>query len=408
MRSSWTACFELRSRALVSLSVLLIFLISILTLPHQTHAVNEDSIAYEDHNHPQILDLSQVLDQTQEVENYEPDFLGVDRSIIGRAEENDQALANNAPGQLNIEQGGNQFWTFPKEALFGPVSPSTPGLPPPFQAQNSSLNQQSSNERTLYISFNTCLQPTPKASNSKVPPEQLKLYVSTNPGNKNPNSTGGAYAVPIDEGFGSYDINVTNDVFFGISAPNNDGFSGVYNYQLTASIDGPYASYYDSTNVSFIDSDTSSALLYTNNLTSDNSSHPGFTTWMNAPPPFTIFIQNKDNPSLTGLNKSMCALQDFADVQGPAAISTSMTLAGDGTPKQQLHVRTLNASSSYNAILAVVGNSTKSGNGVMGGGGIVWDTISFKTKSGMMMSPLSKFSAEKSYAQMEIAHCSTI
>ena len=388
MRSLWIARSELRPVAFSPTSFFLAYLISTLLLSLQTFAANGDSIAQEDHNHPRILDQSLAFGQRSDLDSYEPEFLGIDRSIIGRAGEVDQALANNVPGQLNIEQGDNQFWTFPKQALLGPKAPPPPGLPSPLRGQLSPPNPDSSDERILYISLTTCLQPNPKTSDTKNPPDQLKLYVSIDSNNRQPGPQNDARPVSVDEGFGSLNISVKDDVFFGISAPQNDGFDGIYNYQLTASIDGFYASYYNQPNVVYIDSDRSSALLYTKNLTSDNSSNPEFGKWVNGPNRFNIFVQNQDNPAILGLQRSACALKDLADVRDSTAIDTGITLAGDGFPKQQFHVRTLNASSSYYAITAIIGNSTDSGSGIVGGGGTVWNSSSFTTKSSTLDFPL--------------------
>lgn len=394
MRSFWIACSHIRPLVLLSVSSYLVPLIPIVLHPHIIHAARGDAITHGDHNHPRILDPLQALDLRTDAGFYEPNFLGLDRSIIGRAEVDDQALANNAPGQLNIEEGDSQFWTFPKQALFGPKSPRTPGLPSPLQGQQTTQTPNSSDERILYISLTTCLQPNPKSPNTKGPPKQLELYVSTDSGNKKPSRAKNDHNVTVDEGFGWLNLSVKDDVYFGVSALENDDFAGVYNYQLTASIDGFYASYYDETNLYFIDSDTSSALLYTNATFNNNASLPEFHEWMNGPPRFSIFVQNQDNPSILGMQKSICALQDFADVRTATAFDTGMTLAGDSNPKQQFYVRTLNASSSYYAIAAVIGNSTKSGNGIVGGGGMVWNSSSLKTKSSMFPYPESRASID--------------
>lgn len=392
MRSFWIARCKLQLPALFPASWFLAYLIPILLLVNPTFAADGDSIAQEDHNHPRMLQDPLASDLRTDSESYEPDFIGVDRSIIGRAEENDRALANNAPGQLNIEQGKNHFWTFPRQALFGPKSPPTPGVPSTLLGQSPAPNPDSSNERILYISLNTCLQPTPKDSDYKGAPDQLKLFVSTDSNNKQPSLANKNHAVPVDGGFGWLNISVKDDVYFGVSAPDNNDYTGVYNYQLTASIDGFFASYYNETNAVYIDSDTSSALLYTKNLTSDDTFNPQFRKWMDEPSRFRIFVQNQDNPSILGIQNSACALQELADVRAETAIDTGMTLAGDSKPKQQFYVRTLNASSLYYAFTAIIGNSTDSGNGIVGGGGVVWQNSSFKTKSSTpSVNPLRPF-----------------
>lgn len=397
MRSFWIACSELRSPSLLCVPWFLAYLLAHFLCPQQISAVNGDSIAHEDHNHPRLQKLSQVLALRSEVGNYESEFIGFDRSIIGRAGGDNQNLASNAPGQLNIEQGSTQFWTFSNQSLYGPKAPSTPGLPSSPLMTFVPATPDLPDERILYISLTTCLQPTPKTSSQTGPPGQLELYVSKSSGNTQPNAADKDYAVAIVEGFGSLNISVKGDVFFGISAPGNKDFTGVYNYQLTASVDRFYASNSTEPNVNFVDSDTSSALLYTNSTTNDNSSAADIKQWMNGPPPFSIFVQNIDNPSVQGMRHSVCALQNFADARSPAVIDAGMTSAGDGRPKQQFHVRNLNASSTYYAITAIIGNSTDSGNGVVGGGGMVWGSGStFTTKSGMLFSDVVDKSAHNS------------
>jgi len=318
------------------------------------------------------------------VGNYESDFIGLDRSIIGRAGQDIQNLANNVPGQLNIEQGSTQFWTFPKQSRNESKAPSTLGLPssPLIKVVDAKLN-----ENVLYISLTTCLQPTSKTSSPNGPPGQLELYVSTSSTNTQPSAADKDYVVAIVEGFGSLNVSFKDHVYFGIVAPNTKDFTGVFNYQLTASIDGFFASYSTEPNVNLIDSDTSSVLLYTNGIASNNTStSENFKQWMSGPPRFSIFVQNNDNPTIQGMRRSVCALQNFADIRSSADIDTGMTLAGDGWPKQQFRVRNLNASSTYYAI-TIVGNSTNSSNGVIGGGGTVWDSNrTFTTKSGTLLS----------------------
>ena len=322
------------------------------------------------------------IDARHGLETYEPDFTGADRSIIGRAGEETQALGNNAPGVSNIDQSASQYWTFPSTTLFGPKSPQTTGLPSPFEGQNVSVTPNAPDERELYISLTTCQQPVAKNSSANGAIDQLELYVSKSSNNQHPDAKNNDYVVPVNGGFGWLNVSVRSDVYFGVYAPANDGYDGVYNYQLTASIDGFYASSYNDSNLYFIDSDTNSALLYTRNTTSTtDSSNSTFQAWMKSPPVFHLFVQNQDDASMLGVRNSVCGLQNLAQIQGSPAIETDMTAAGDGLPKQQFHVKNLNRSSSYYAIVAMIGNSTDQGSGVVGGGGTVWNLASITTKS---------------------------
>ena len=332
------------------------------------------SITHEDHNH---LQSSGALDVDVEhtPETYEPEFTGADRSIIGRAGEVTRVLGNNVPGNLNISQSASQFWIFPNTTLFGPKSPQTPGLPSYFERQNVSVTPDNPGERELYISLSTCQQPLAKDLNSDGVPDQLKLYVSKSPRNQRPDENNYDYTVPIEGGLGCLNISVETDVYLGVYAPANEGYDGVYNYQLTASIDGFYASSYPDPIVFFVDSDVNSALLYTTNtINTTNSSDSVFQQWMNRPSWFSLFLHNQTGSSILGLQNSVCGLQNLAQSQN---VEPSMTTAGDGLPKQQFYVKDLNRNSTYNAVVAMIGN----GSGVVGGGGTVGNSVKITTKT---------------------------
>lgn len=344
-------------------------------------AAKEDSITYGDRNHPRLSDAFDN-DVEHNLETYEPDFTGADRSIIGRAGDDVRPLGNNAPGGLNssqstsnISQSTHQHWVFPSKTLFGPKAPQVPGLPSSllFEAQNVSDTPDNPSERELYISLTTCQQPLAKDPNLDDVPDQLELYVSTSSANNRPDEQNHDFAVQVENGFGWLNLSVKTDTYFGVYAPAKEGFDGVYNYQLTASIDGFYASLYNDPIVDFVDSDANSALLYTKNTTNTtNSSDPLFQQWMDRPV-FSLFLQNQSS-SIQGLQNSICALQNLTQIQGPPDVETVMTAAGDGLPKQQFHIQNLKRNSTYYAIVGVVGNSTKSGSGVVGGGGTVWSS----------------------------------
>ena len=362
---------DLPQRATLSPCTSLLFILACIALFTQyAFAAKDDSIAHVDHSQTPLNGALEV-DVGHDLERYEPDFAGADRSIIGRAGDATPALGNNVPGILNLSQNTSQYWVFPNKTLFGPKSPQTPGLPSYFEGQDFSVTPDDSGEVELYISLTTCRQPLAKDSNSNGAPDQLKLYVSTSSSNQRPDENGHDYAVSIEGGFGWLKIFVKNDIYFGVYAPASEGFDGAYNYQLTASIDGFYASSYSDPNVHFIDSDSNSALLYTNNIINiTNSSDPVFKQWMDRSPPFSLFLQNQEGPS--GLQNSVCGLKNVAQIQDPSDVETVMTAAGNGLPKQQFHAKNLNRSSTYYAVIAILGNSTDQGPGVVGGGGTVW------------------------------------
>lgn len=401
--SSKLQLFTLASAPFV-LGYALLFLLQL----HYASAINEDSVTHEDHNHRRFLDVLDVFGRDGDGGTYAPDFIGADRSIIGRTATTDnRVLVNNVPVNPTIEQGVTQFWTFPSQALAGPKLPQPSGILSAFANHTNFTETASAVGTTLYISLNTCLQPTPESPSINNAPDQLKIYVSISSNNQHPSNNDNDYAVPVDGGFAWLNISsVQSDVYIGVFAPESNGFTGEYNYELTASIDGFYASYYNEPAFYFVDSDTSSALLYTYNMSNANSSTLEFKELMSKPPPFTMFVQNQDNPSLLGLQNSYCALKSLAQVQMPE-IDTTIISSNNGQPQQQFHAKTLNGSSAYYATLAVNGNSTASGSGVVGGGGTVWNTLNFKTKSGITSFCHNRLQYSKECFQITIAFSSS-
>ena len=359
-------------------TLLVTFLISIVL--NSPHIPAKGTIDH--HERANVKDLAAGYGHL--VERYVPEFLGLDRSIIGRAGDDIRALVNNVPGQLNIDGGQSQFWTFPKKALQGNKSPATPGLPFSFGQFETKAREEESppaelkkrqDSRTLYISLNTCDQPRPKSSSSKSALGQLKLYISTSSSNQKPDADNHNHAVPVDGGLGSISITADSDVYFGVSAPSNNDFTGSFNYELTASIDDFFTRYRDIHISRFIDSDNHSVLVYTNEIPN---------TSINSSPLFSIYVHSQEDPGILGMQNSMCALQKHAQIRDSKDYETDMTLAGGGQPEQRFYVKGLNASSEYFAIIGIQGNSTDAGGGVVNGGGTVWRMTNFTTKSGQM------------------------
>lgn len=411
-----------RFAASFAASLLLVILYLAFSNPHLAYAANADSIAREDHNHPRLLELLHQPDpfdpslpeDEPEGEDYTPDFAGVDRSIIGRADATTQALGNNAPGKSNIDGGQTQYWAFPNKTLWGPFSPQTPGLPSNISIRGIQVmdltdnvseeeiggelvkrQNNPANFRKVYLSINTCDQPHANDPNPNGAPPQLELYISKQSNNQKPDKNKNDGFVTIDGGCGEATLNTTSDTWFSVSAPQSSNFGGSYNYELTASIDAPYASCNDSSNftLKFVDSDSNSALLYSPTLTK-NSTSPEYQAWLNSPPRFNIYVHSQDDPAILGLHRSVCGLRTHARIQGSSQgknssnVNTDMTTRGDGFPKQEFYVKNLNGSSTYYAMIGIDGNSTSSGGGVVGGGGTVSKYINFPTKSGMCPFPL--------------------
>ena len=405
MQSPKLTPLQSRFAASLAASVILVVFYLSLSNPHFAYALETDSIRQGDRNHPLLLDLYDRLDLAEQYEwdddeveqKYEPEFSGLDRGIIGRAPSELTSLGNNAPGKSNIQGNEQQYWVFPNETLWGPQSPATLGLPSPLEdgtdwgtSQNLQKRQDTAQSpRLVYISLSTCDQPSSNSSNPNGAPPQLELYISQSSSNPKPGPENYEIVVPVDGGFGNWTLdNATNDIYFGVLAPASSNFNGVYNYELTVSIDAPYASYLNTTFLYFVDSDTNSALLVTNDTTNAPSNSSIYQRWMSMSPPFSVFAQNQNDTAILGIHRSFCGLKNHAQIIGnpigqPASsVEVNMTARAGGQPKEQFYIQDLNGSSAYYVFPAIDGNSTQSGGGVVGGGGMVWAPTNFTTKSG--------------------------
>jgi calcium channel MID1 len=334
--------------------------------------------------------------------SYEPEFSAFDRSIIGRAPEGVTALTNNEAMPMNVVAGTTQLFTFSVGSL---PERGTAGGSLELRSEQTASEQQSSGteankktklagrqeSRTVFISANTCEQPRPIApSRTGEAPPQLTLYISTSSANQSPGplaDTDSQVIVDFIEGAAMYNFTVSDDVYIGVHAPNTTSFTGAYNFRIAASTDAYFYTYNGENNAGliFVDSDSQGALLITHNLT--DSSDPAVEQKLMGSTPYVMFAHNKNDPSINGLRFSYCGLQNRAQIaatkdgQFANMVSTAMTKRGPGNlPKQQFFFSGLNASSNYSAILAKDG--TASGNGLVGGGGLVFRATDFNTKSG--------------------------
>ncbi|KAK3945008.1 stretch-activated Ca2+-permeable channel component-domain-containing protein [Diplogelasinospora grovesii] len=350
---------------------------------------------------------------------YEPEFsLGLDRSIIGRAPAGVTALVNNVEMPMNVVAGTTQLFMFPlsegqvsgREAAEERSSLELRGEHNTSQERDlvgeaivereddtdgqSLAKRQKTAARTIYISANTCEQPQPvNGTQTTMDPPQLTLFVSTSPSNQNPgplaNSAQQVF-VEFTEGAVMYNLSTNSDVYLGIHAPNvSKVFSaGTYNFRVAASTDDWFHSYNVETDADLIwvDSDSQGALLITHNLT--NNADPSVEEQIMKSQPYVMFAQNQNDRSINGMMYSYCGLQNYAQIaatkngQHTSMVQTGMTKRGPGNlPKQQFYFSGLNASANYVGILAKNGNSSGSGNGVVGGGGHVFRATNFSTKS---------------------------
>jgi len=341
--------------------------------PQFAYAVDVDSIRREDHNHDRLGNAPFLAVDVEELELredgvYEGQFQGFDKSIIGRAPTADdpQPLENNVPITANVVQGGTNSYSFLNSSIFSDPSLSAPPV--------------------VYISVNTCLQPTPIQNTTVDPPPQLQLYISQSQNNTNPGPTkdsGTQQMHILDGGAAMITVNATGDVFIGLYGESTTAYKDVWNAQIAASINGYYHTYHNQTdpNLYFVDSDSSSALLITGDLTSQNTSSPVYQALLDSPPPYVLFASNADDQTILGLQNSYCGMLN-ANIAPTASglyaktVQASLTTRGNNQPKQQFYIDSLVNNATYNVALGVAGNTT-----VVGGGGQVWPMTYFTTLS---------------------------
>ncbi|PHH75035.1 hypothetical protein CDD82_4623 [Ophiocordyceps australis] len=309
--------------------------------------------------------------------SYEADFGLFDRSIVGRAPQSLVVLSNNEPKALNLQAGDTTCYKVEKKVIFGD------------NAGNGPRN------KTIYVSANTCQQPiyTGQAKGRAPPAPQLMLRVSNS--NEAACQSSVKDGINFREGAVTLSYNATDDTYIGIIAPNvTSEFQGVYNFEVAVSLDDFFHRYESrgGAELLWMDSDSTSALLVTRNLTEDADD---VSRIMAQQPPYELFVSNSESTATDGLRHSVCGLQNtaqiFASSAGSGAINspykTGLTLRGPGRlPKQQFLLVALNASSSYSGTLVKKANATnvqKRQQDERGGpGSILFQATDFQTVSG--------------------------
>ncbi|CAI7642541.1 unnamed protein product [Penicillium glandicola] len=366
--------------------------------PHTENALNlRGAVTSDGAGLPLALDSFNGLELRDSVDE-DGESNGLD--LVRRYPNNAKALGNNqfqSPGALEI---GDVHWFYlPSTVVNGKHDPAGKGLPAYVNATDADDDVSSSELRkrdgdfskrattTVYLSLTTCSKPYTNKTSAQGKFPQLQVYVSTSEKLEQPGPGKNSSLQDIYTAVGGY-VNITmdtdSDVFIGVVAPNSTDYSGDYTYQIAASIDAFFHNVVaDDPNLFFIDADVSAALLVTNNLTQSDKNSSNYQEWMNIIPPFTMFAHNINDTALEGLERSFCALDALSQV-GRISNSTEVGMTNRGLgnkPKEQFYITGLNQSSSYSGLLAMVGNSTASGNGIIGGGGKVWQPMNFTTKA---------------------------
>lgn len=406
----------LQSRLAASLaaSITLLLLYFAFSSPHFAYAAEVDSIRPEDHNHDRLLQrplLDVDLDEFDlEESGYEPEFLGADRGIIGRASTTDELipLINNQRQTNNIPLGTTLSYIFTNASVWGNKSTTVSAvtrrslLEEEIEIQDEEededeeeaiegqeLKSRDVNQRTIYISVTACTQPTPADSQAVLPPPpQLQMYVSSSSTNRKPGpGNTPQQMVELVGGYGLIEVNATTDVFIGIYGKNDTAYKDVWSAEIAASIDAPFHTINNDTNLILVDTDSTSAYLVANDPIKWDGDASDAESLAKVAVPYVIFASKINASSIMGLENSYCGLTTKADIvpvgarPGVAADSVKSWLKkrkDETVPEQRISLGTLTKGTQYDAILAVAASQ----NATVGGGGQVFRRAELQTLNG--------------------------
>ncbi|EDN06427.1 calcium channel subunit Mid1 [Histoplasma capsulatum] len=401
----------LQSRFVASLAAtlfIIIVLYFVLSNPSLAYAVDVDSIISKDPNHPRLQDIDlhlgtdRVAPETIAALDFDLTSVGTVSGIQRRAPNNAVSLGNNAPEEGELDLGATLYFWISEDTLAGPKSGPSRGLPGFNEKEflDSGLMERTELKRRndtlvkratrVYISATTCLQPafnaTPDSQNTGPPQLQLKVSPSTDIQQPDPGAqVSNLQVIDFDGGYASTVLDAVGPIYISVSAPTDKSYFGSYKFEIAASIDRLF--HEAESNVPylfFVDSDSGSALLQTKDATDASPDDEIYQQWMNLdPPPFTMFAHDMKDKSILGVQNSYCGLKGNAQIRKDGDnVQVSMTNRGQNhKPKEQFYIRGLNSSTSYYGFLAMEGNSTDSGKGVVGGGSKVWSPTKFTTKA---------------------------
>ncbi|KXJ93138.1 stretch-activated Ca2+-permeable channel component-domain-containing protein [Microdochium bolleyi] len=371
----------LQSRLAASLlASLLVFVLYFIVFAPQLATAAEIDVSFKAYDQPETELLG---------ESYEPEFPQFDRSIIGRAPASFTSLVNNVASDTNILTNNTILFVFEKASVSSRETQNTVELrstDSDDEKYATELDRRQS-PRTLYISANTCQQPTRLGGGNTADVPQLVLYVSNSTDNTSPGpdqAPGTQQRIVFTEGAVVFNTTLQGDVYFSVFAPSVasdkfDATSSPYNVQVAASVDEPYHSYGNArrADLVWIDSDSSATLLTIRNVTS-NSSQTLQT------PPYIMFAQNRGDMTVNGMRNSYCGLSRWAQMRqlsdGQSMIKTGLRIdAETNTTRQEFYLNGLNSSSKYMGFLASY-QERGSKREVPGGGGVVLRQTDFETK----------------------------
>ncbi|KAG0640560.1 stretch-activated Ca2+-permeable channel component-domain-containing protein [Tuber brumale] len=333
------------------------------------------------------------------------DSFGGEAGVFRRENEIVRGLGNSVPGSYNLEFGQINYWVLEPSQLFidddDSISSKKRGEGPVGELRKRQGGADSGGEersRTVYLTFNTCLQPqrndTGETAGSgdndgdvpKLP--QLAVYLSNSSSNQAPGPgvlDRPQISIPVMLGYANFTFNTSGSIWVGVYAPDVEDrtrWGGIWNYELVLSTRKQYHGYIEDQFLYLVDSDNEAALLITGNMTTGSAADGGVDEdvggdeLMGRPPPYLMYAQNRGVRSrFQGLEKSYCAVTKLAQVR-PGSLDVSMTRRGLGNlPKQQFHLRELNRSSSYFGYLARPNSTNPSDTS-----GTLWRAMRINTK----------------------------
>lgn len=346
---------------------------------------------------------------------YAPDFAYFDQSLVGRQEDDLQELKSDRMIRMDIMPNTTRHFRFKKSQLSGrAIMPKTQSAPTIEDVINGSTEDSSIEgtethesekrqaQNQLWISGNTCRQPTPTIMLVTDPPPPLKLSVWTQTGNARPKLSD-VKNITFESGYVNYTLSTNQDVFVTVEAPSlTQGWNGSWHFELAATVENGYYHGYDNDTqfIYMVDTDSDSTLFITHNL-STNTGAEEFAKWQemhaSGQMPFDIYAFPDDKWSpLMGLERSYCGLKEQFEGNN-MSVTTSMTNNfGLDTPKGQFHVQGLKTSTNYTGFLALNGNANMTIDGTLvGKGGRVFQSFQWQTKAGGCL-PFSKRTSESS------------
>jgi len=399
----------LQSRLVASLlaSFLLILLYLFLFAPQFAFAADLNQNPSDHGLDDYFYDVEESSDSLNlQAPSYEPEFSLFDRSITGRLADDIPSIELDKPKTSNIDPGSTIQYVFEVASVSG-RSAQEPSISHELRrslngtqevvepgnedgaALDVGLQRRQQPSKTLYISANTCNQPGRiSPDQTTMDPPQLTLFVSTSSENTSPGpgkDQTTQKAITFTEGAVMYNASLGNDVYFSISAPgvSEDYFTTTlpYNYEVAVSLDQYYHAYENKNDppLYWVDSDASSTLLITQNLTSTPEE-------VVSTPPYVVFVQNANNPDINGIRNSYCGLKSWAQIRplhdGNDQATVGLRPGKNNLSVQQFYFTGLNASSTYTGIAALNTSLTlkKRQEGGSRGGVIVYKGVNFDTK----------------------------